>query len=92
MGIPVSLSGSEFAVLTGLAVVLILVAAFVALFLSAIIGLGIARLLYVGGSWCVKRIRESGPADDLERTVRNSVSGTRLAPVPHSSLRLATRL
>lgn len=92
MGIPVSLSASEFAVLTGLAVVLILVAAFVALFLSAIIGLGIARLLYVGGSWCVKRIRESGPVDDVQRSVRDSVSGTRLASVSHNSLRLETRL
>jgi hypothetical protein len=92
MGIPVSLSAAEFALLMGLAIVLILVAAFVALFLSAIIGAGIARLLYVGGNWCVKRVRQSYAPDDMQSRVTGSISGTRVTSVRHSSLRLETRL
>ena len=36
--------------------VLISVGSFLALFFSAIFGLGLARLVYVGGRWCVGRI------------------------------------
>ena len=92
MGIPVSLSAGEFAALTGLAIVLILVASFVALFLSAIIGAGIARLLYVGGNWCVKRVRESYWESDAQSRVNGSINGTRVTSVRHSNLRLETRL
>ena len=92
MGIPVSLSAAEFALLMGLVIVLILVAAFVALFLSAIIGAGIARLLYVGGSWSVRRIRESYSSGDIQSRITGSISGTRVTSVCNRSLRLETRL
>jgi hypothetical protein len=92
MGIPVSLSAAEFALLMGLAIVLILVAAFVALFLSAIIGAGIARLLYVGGNWCVKRVRQSYSPDDMQSRVTGSTSGTCVTSVRNRGLRLETRL
>jgi len=56
MGFPISLSASESALLMSIAVTMTFVEAFS---LSVIIGLGVGRLLYVGGAWCAKRSRES---------------------------------
>ena len=39
----------------------IFVGSFLALLVSVIFGLGLARLLYVGGRWCVGRIHHSHP-------------------------------
>ena len=91
MGISASLGSGEFAVLAVVVIATVLIALFVALFLSTIIGLGIVRLLYAGGSWCVKRIRESRPLNDMESSVA-SVRATRMASVRRSSLRLEPRL
>jgi len=91
MGISVSLGSGEFALLAVVVIATVLIALFVALFLSTVIGLGILRLLYVGGSWCVKRIRESRPLNDME-SCAGGVRAARMAPVRRSSLRLEPRL
>lgn len=52
----------ELAFLLGIAIVLIIVASFLLLLFSAIIGAAVARLLYVGGSFCARKIRRSWPA------------------------------
>jgi hypothetical protein len=88
VGTSVSLSAGEFAALMGFAIVFILVAVFVALFLSAVIAAGITRLLYVGGSWCVKRVRESYLQDDVARRMTGDINGTRATFVWHSNIRL----
>jgi hypothetical protein len=59
MTLPLSLNPIEFELLIGIAFVLILVALFLVLLLSAIIGAGIARLLYLVGSCCVRKLRHS---------------------------------
>jgi hypothetical protein len=91
MGISVSLGSGEFALLAVVVIATVLIALFVALFLSTIIGLGIVRLLYAGGSWCVKRIRESRPLNDMESSA-SVVRATRMASVRRSSLRWEPRL
>jgi len=59
MAFPLSLSTGEFALFVGCALALIFLAAFLALLLSAIIGLSISRLLYLCVDWCVRKIRDS---------------------------------
>lgn len=39
--------------------VVVFLGSFLAIMVSAIFGLGLARLLYVGGCWCVRRIHHS---------------------------------
>lgn len=50
-------AGLQF--LIGIAGVVIFVGLFLALLFSAIIGVGIARLLYIGGRWCMEKIHQS---------------------------------
>jgi hypothetical protein len=45
--------------LIGIAGVVIFAGLFLALLFSAIIGVGIARLLYIGGRWCMEKIHQS---------------------------------
>jgi hypothetical protein len=56
---PSSLNTPELELLIGIIEALIFVALFRALLSSAILGLGLARLLYVGGRWCVRKIHQS---------------------------------
>jgi hypothetical protein len=56
---PISLSGGELAIWPYVAMVTLLVAVFVALFVSAMIGLGIGRLFYIAGNWCFHRVHAS---------------------------------
>lgn len=91
MGISVSLGSGEFALLAVVVIATVLIALFVALFLSTIIGLGIVRLLYAGGSWCVKRIRESRALNDMESSA-GCRRATGMPSVRRSSLRLEPRL
>jgi hypothetical protein len=43
--------------------VLICVGSFLALLFSAIFGVGLARLLYVGGCWCARKIHHAYSLD-----------------------------
>ena len=61
--LPFSMNPIELELLVGIAIVLIIVASFLLLFFSAIIGAGVARLLSVGGSFCARKIRRSWPVD-----------------------------
>lgn len=54
-----SFSAVELEVLVVTGVLVFLAAAFFAVFFSAIIGAGLARLLYVGGRFCAKTILPS---------------------------------
>jgi hypothetical protein len=77
---PPSSNPLELELLIGVAGVLIFVASFLALLCSAVFGLGLAELLYVGGHWCVRKIQ----------SYLNSLSGTRTIHaigriVPHHS-------
>jgi hypothetical protein len=56
MALP-SFSPIELQLLISLIAVLIFIGSFLALFFSAVFGLGLVRLLYVGGRWCVGKIR-----------------------------------
>jgi hypothetical protein len=56
---PPSINTPELELLIGIVGVLIFVASFLALLFSAIFGLGLARLLYVGGRWCVRKIHQT---------------------------------
>lgn len=87
MGIPVSLSPGELSVLAGLAITAVLVAIFVALFVSAVIGVGIVRLLYLVGSWSVRRIHASYPVPDARERAA-SVGGTRMTSARPSAVHL----
>jgi len=58
MALP-SLNTPELELLIGIIEALIFVASFLALLFSAILALGLARLLYVGGRSCVKKIHQS---------------------------------
>jgi len=51
-----SFSSIELQLLICVIGVVIFVGSFLAIMLSAIFGLGLARLLYVGGRWCVGKI------------------------------------
>ena len=55
---PISLSSGELMIWMYLGLVAIFVAAFLMIFVSAIVGLGIARCLYATASWCTKRIHD----------------------------------
>ena len=55
MALP-SLSPIELQVLISIIAVLIFIGSFLAILVSAIFGVGLARLLYVGGRWCVGKI------------------------------------
>jgi len=55
MALP-SFSPIELQVLISIIAVLIFIGSFLALLVSVIFGLGLARLLYVGGRWCVGKI------------------------------------
>ncbi len=46
----------ELQLLVSIMSVLIFVGSFLAILVSAIFGLGLGRLLYVGGRWCVGKI------------------------------------
>jgi len=58
MALP-SFSSIELQLLICVIGVVILVGSFLAIMLSAIFGLGLARLLYVGGRWCVGKIHHA---------------------------------
>jgi hypothetical protein len=51
-----SFSSIELEVLLVIATLLLFMATFVAVLFSAIVGAGLARLLYVAGHWCAKAI------------------------------------
>jgi hypothetical protein len=53
------MSTPELQLLISIAGVVIFVGLFLALLFSAIVGLGMARLLYVGGRWCIEKIHQS---------------------------------
>jgi ABC-type phosphate/phosphonate transport system permease subunit len=59
--VPPSFSTLELELLISLVGVLIFVGSFLALLFSLIFGLGLARLLYLSGRWCVKRIHQLYP-------------------------------
>jgi hypothetical protein len=52
--------------------VVIFIGSFLALLVSAIFGLGLGRLLYVGGRWCVGKIHQSysGGAQTIHANAR----------------------
>ena len=58
---PPSLSSFELGVLIYGTAVLIFFGSFLVLLFSLIFGLGLARLLYVGGRWCVGKVHHSHP-------------------------------
>jgi len=60
MALP-SFSTVELQLLICVIGVVIFVGSFLALLVTAIFGLGLARLLYVGGRWCVGKIHHSHP-------------------------------
>ena len=60
-----SLSPIELQLLISILAVLIFVGSFLVLLFSGIFGLGLARLLYVGGCWCVRKIHHSRPVVSL---------------------------
>ena len=60
MALP-SFSSIELQLLICVVGVVIFVGSFLALLVSAIFGVGLARLLYVGGRWCVGKIHHSHP-------------------------------
>jgi hypothetical protein len=64
MALP-SLSAVELQVLIFAVGVLIFFGSFLALVFSAVFALGLARLLYVGGSWCVRKIHSHTVAGAL---------------------------
>jgi len=55
MALP-SLSPIELQLLISIIAVVIFLGSFLALLFSAVFGLGLVRLLYVGGRWCVGKI------------------------------------
>jgi hypothetical protein len=55
MALP-SLSPIELQLLISIIAILIFFGSFLAILVSAIFGLGLGRLLYVGGRWCVGKI------------------------------------
>jgi hypothetical protein len=55
MALP-SLTPIELQVLISIIAVLIFIGSFLTILVSAIFGVGLARLLYVGGRWCVGKI------------------------------------
>jgi hypothetical protein len=60
---PPSLSSFELEFLIYGTVVLIFLGSFLALLCSAIFGVGLARLLYVSGCWCAKKIHHAYSLD-----------------------------
>jgi hypothetical protein len=60
MALP-SFSPIELQVLISIIAVLIFIGSFLALLVSVIFGLGLARFLYVGGRWCVGKVHHSHP-------------------------------
>ena len=54
-----SLTAAELEFLVGIAIVLIIVASFLLLFFSALIGAAVARLLYIAGSFSARKIHRS---------------------------------
>ena len=56
----------ELELFFGIAVVLLVVASFLVVFFSAIIGACVARLLYLAGSYCVNEIRHRWPVPSIE--------------------------
>ena len=50
---------AELQFLIGVAGVVIFVGLFLALLFSAIVGVGVVRLLYVGARWCTEKIHQS---------------------------------
>jgi hypothetical protein len=52
--------------------VVIFVGSFLALLVSAIFGLGLARLLYVGGRWCMGKIHHVHPVGGAVPIVHHS--------------------
>ena len=60
MALP-SFSSIELQLLICVIGVVIFVGSFLALLFSLIFGLGLARLLYLSGRWCVKRIHQLYP-------------------------------
>jgi hypothetical protein len=60
MALP-SFSPIELQVVISIIAVLIIFGSFLALLFSAVFGVGLVRLLYVGGRWCVGKIHHSHP-------------------------------
>ena len=54
-----SLNPTELQLLFGVIAVLIFLGSFLALLFSLIFGLGLARLLYLSGRWCVRKLHAS---------------------------------
>jgi hypothetical protein len=54
---------AEWQLLISVAGVVIFVGLFLAILLSAIVMVAIARLLYVGGRWCTEKIHQSHAVD-----------------------------
>ena len=63
---PPSLSALELEFLFYGTAVLLFFGSFLALLFSAIFGVGLARLLYVSGCWCVRKIHHSYSLDGTE--------------------------
>lgn len=78
MALP-SFSSIELQLLICVIGVVIFLGSFLAILVSAIFGLGLGRLLYVGGRWCVGKIHQSHP-------LRATQTITAIPPiVPHHS-------
>jgi hypothetical protein len=60
---PPSLSSFELGVLIYGTAVLIFFGSFLVLLFSVVFGVGLARLLYVSGCWCAKKIHHAYPLD-----------------------------
>src|ERR1700740_2607364 len=60
--VPLSFNVAQLEVLVVIAGLLFFAFLFLAIFFSAIIGVVTARMLYVGGHWCVKKIQQSHSA------------------------------
>ena len=54
---------AELQLLISVAGMVIFVALFLGILFSAIVGVGVVRLLYVGGRWCTDKIHQSHAVD-----------------------------
>jgi hypothetical protein len=55
---------AELQFLIGVGGVVIFVGLFLAILFAALVGVGIARLLYIGGRWCMEKIHQSHTVAD----------------------------
>ena len=80
IALPLSINPIELQLLVGIAVVLLVVASFLAVFFSAIIGACVARLLYLAGRYCVNEICHWWPVSAPEPRMNPSGWTTMFAP------------